>query len=255
MDPAPAQLLQGDVAVVTGGAQGNGAAIARGLAGHGASVAVLDLDRIGAERVSAEIIAAGGRSRAYVCDVADRDACVAVAALMERDLGPASVLVNNAGVIRRVLVDDDGLAEALDLHLRVNVVGSTLLVQALLNQLIRTGGRVVNVGSIASFISTVGGVSYAASKGAVLQLTKALASELAPHGIRVNGVAPGVMETPMTAVTRSDPAASGRFLAHTPLGRFGRPEELVGPVVFLASPMSSYVTGVMVPVDGGYLTV
>jgi NAD(P)-dependent dehydrogenase (short-subunit alcohol dehydrogenase family) len=255
MDHAPARMLDGDVAVVTGGAQGNGAAIARGLADHGAAVAVLDLDLAGAERVAGEIIATGGRAAAFACDVGDRAACLQVAAEVERQLGPASVLVNNAGVIRRVLLDDDGLADALDLHLRVNVVGSTLLVQALLDQLTRTEGRIVNVGSIASFISTVGGVSYAASKGAVLQLTKALASELAPRGIRVNGVAPGVMETPMTAVTRADPVASSRFLAHTPLGRFGRPEELVGPVVFLASPMSSYVTGVMVPVDGGYLTV
>jgi NAD(P)-dependent dehydrogenase (short-subunit alcohol dehydrogenase family) len=96
-------------------------------------------------------------------------------------------------------------------------------------------------------------VAYAASKGAILQMTKALAHDLAPQGIRVNAIAPGVIETPMTVATRNDPEAIGRFMAHTPLKRPGKPDELVGPVLFLASHMSSYVTGILLPVDGGYL--
>ena len=106
-----------------------------------------------------------------------------------------------------------------------------------------------------SFVGASKNVSYAASKGAVLQLTKALAAELAPDGIRVNGIAPGVISTPMTEVTRSTPESLARFMNHTPLGRVGEPDELIGPVLFLASKMSSYVTGVMLPIDGGYLAV
>jgi NAD(P)-dependent dehydrogenase (short-subunit alcohol dehydrogenase family) len=112
---------------------------------------------------------------------------------------------------------------------------------------------VVNLGSIASFVGYRNSASYAASKGGVIQLTKALACDLAPDGVRVNGIAPGVIATPMTEGTRANPEAMARFMGHTPLARVGQPEELVGPVLFLASHLSSYVTGVMLPVDGGYL--
>ena len=137
--------------------------------------------------------------------------------------------------------------------LRVNLGGVKTMVRALLPQLRKTRGRIVNLGSIMSISAGPGLGAYAASKGAVLQLTKALAHDLAPDGIRVNAIAPGVIATPMTTVTRENPQAIGRFMAHTPLGRVGEPEELVGPVLFLASDMSSYVTGALLPVDGGYL--
>ena len=137
--------------------------------------------------------------------------------------------------------------------LRVNTDGPMLMVRAFLAQLRETRGRVVNLCSIMSVSAGPGLAAYAASKGAVLQLTKALAHDLAPDGIRVNAIGPGVIETPMTEVTRGDPEAFGRFMSHTPLKRAGQPEELVGPVLFLASDMSSYVTGAFLPVDGGYL--
>jgi NAD(P)-dependent dehydrogenase (short-subunit alcohol dehydrogenase family) len=114
---------------------------------------------------------------------------------------------------------------------------------------------VINLGSIMSFVGARTSSSYAASRGAVLHLTKSLAAELAAEGIRVNGIAPGVIETPMTDVTRSNPEALESFMNHTPMGRVGQADELVGPVLFLASHMSNYVTGVMLPVDGGYLSV
>jgi len=135
----------------------------------------------------------------------------------------------------------------------VNSDGPMFLVRAFLDQLRQTKGRIVNLGSIMSVSAGPSLVAYAASKGAVLQMTMALAHDLAPDGIRVNAIAPGVIDTPMTEATRNNPDAIGRFMAHTPLQRTGKPEELVGPILFLASTMSSYVTGVLLPVDGGYL--
>lgn len=249
-------LLASEVAVVTGAAQGNGRAIALGLAKAGAAVAVADINGTGAQAVAAEIIAAGNKAFGAALDVSDASACVAFAASVESALGAAcSVLVNNAGIIRRVAIDDPDYDRHWLETLTVNVTGMKNMTRALLPQLRKTKGRIVNLGSINSFATGPRATTYTASKGAVLQFTRALAAELAPEGIRVNGIAPGVIDTPMTEATRNDPAAIGRFMAHTPMGRTGKPEELVGPVLFLASEMSSYVTGAMLPVDGGYLTV
>ncbi len=249
-------LLAGQVVVVTGAAQGNGRAIALGLARAGAAVAVADINGAGAQAVAAEIATTGSKAFGAALDVSDAKACAAFAAAAEAALGAAcSVLVNNAGIIRRVAIDDPDYDRHWLETLTVNVTGMKNVTRALLPQLRKTKGRIVNLGSINSFATRPRATTYTASKGAVLQFTRALAAELAPEGIRVNGIAPGVIDTPMTEATRSDPAAIGRFMAHTPMGRTGKPEELIGPVLFLASDMSSYVTGAMLPVDGGYLTV
>jgi NAD(P)-dependent dehydrogenase (short-subunit alcohol dehydrogenase family) len=248
------QGIQGRVAIVTGAAQGNGEAIAKGLAAQGAVVAVCDMQADAARRVAAEILAAGGQAASFTVDVTDRNACNALADTVRAHLGaPVGILINNAGIIRRTLPDDETFDADWDAVLAVNATGSVNMIRAVLEQLKETRGNIVNLASIMAVSANPGLVAYAASKGAVLQMTKAFAHDLAGDGIRVNAIAPGVIETPMTIATRENPEAIGRFMAHTPMRRPGKPEELVGPVLFLASDMSSYVTGALVPVDGGYL--
>ena len=248
-------LLEGQVAVVTGAAQGNGAAIARGLAASGGTIAILDINVRAADEVAETITAAGGKAAAFSTNVAERESCVAVAAAVETRLGTASILINNAGIIRRTPLEDPAFLDDVTAQIKVNVEGCFNMVMAFLPQLRRNKGRIVNLASIASFVAYNNVAGYAASKGAVKQMTKALAADLARDGIRVNAIAPGVIATPMTERTRANPEALGRFLAHTPMNRVGEPEELVGPVIFLSSDLSSYVTGVTLPVDGGYLAV
>ena len=246
-------LLEGRVAVVTGAGQGNGEAIARGLAREGAIVAVTDLSLESAERTAAAIRAAGGRAEAYRLDVADIAAGRALAGLVRDALGAVSILVNNAGICPRHGIDSPDLERLWDDAMAINLTGTLNVSRAFLDQIRATRGSIVNIASIASFVSTATSVSYPVSKAGVKALTQSMAHELARDGVRVNAIAPGTFATAMTEATRLDPARSERFLARIPMGRYGEPEELVGPVVFLASAMSSYVTGTTLVVDGGYL--
>ncbi|MCB1397686.1 MAG: SDR family oxidoreductase [Rhodobacter sp.] len=246
------QGIEGAVAVVTGAAQGNGKAIAIGLARAGARVAVCDVQTDAVNATAREI---GQQAVAIALDVTSRESCAAAARRVQDAFGaPAGILINNAGIIRRTAPDTDSFDADWDAVLSVNATGSMNMVRAFLPQLRATQGRIVNLASIMSVAANPGLVAYAASKGAVLQMTRALAHDLSPDGIRVNAIAPGVIETPMTVATRENPEAIGRFMAHTPMRRPGKPEELVGPVLFLVSQMSSYVTGALLPVDGGYLS-
>ena len=241
------------VAVITGATQGNGAAIARGLADAGFRVALADVQPDPLRGIHDEIVAAGVDVYSAILDVSDAAAARAFASDVLSALGPASVLINNAGIIARSPVDSPSYEDDWQRIFAVNANGPQIMVRAFLMQLEQTAGSVVNLGSIMSVTAGSGLSAYAASKGAVAQLTKALANELAPRGIRVNAILPGVIETPMPETTRRNPEAIGRFMTHTPMGRVGRPEELVGPVLFLASDAASYVTGALLPVDGGYL--
>ncbi|MGX1309485.1 NAD(P)-dependent dehydrogenase (short-subunit alcohol dehydrogenase family) [Amorphus suaedae] len=242
------------VAVVTGAGQGNGRAIALGLARQGAHVALCDINGQNALDVAAEIEALGVRAYAAAVDVSDKVACAGFADACRERLGEVEILVNNAGIIRRQPIAEADFDDGWDALFRVNVDGTRNMLKALLPQLRARRGRVVNLGSIMSVTAGAGISAYAATKGAILQFTKAMANELAADGIRVNAIAPGVIATPMTEATRANSAAIAKFMGHTPLGRVGEPDELVGPVLFLVSDMSSYVTGVLLPVDGGYLT-
>jgi NAD(P)-dependent dehydrogenase (short-subunit alcohol dehydrogenase family) len=245
--------IMGAVAVVTGAAQGNGRAIAEGLARAGAKVALCDLQKTQVDEAAAALRAEGFTAHGIAVDVTDPASVAQLALDVQATLGDTEILINNAGIIRRTPFSSPTFDADWAAVMAVNANGPMLMVRAFLGQLRSTKGRIVNLGSIMSVLGGPGLVAYAASKGAVLQLTKALAHDLSLDGIRVNAIAPGVIETPMTAATRNDPEAIGRFMMHTPMKRPGQPEELVGPVLFLASHMSTYVTGALLPVDGGYL--
>lgn len=247
--------LTGRLALVTGAGHGNGAAIAQGLAAAGAKVIVTDIDKEGARTIADAIVKAGGEARSYQLDVTDADACAKLAADIALLVGPIRILVNNAGIfLRGPLVAPDG-RERWEKPMEVNVQGPFNVTMAFMDQLKLTKGTIVNIASINSFVVGLGTGSYPVSKGALAQFTRALAAELAVDGIRVNALAPGLIETAMTEPTRADPKKLEAFLNHVPMKRAGQPEELAGPVVFLCSDAASYVTGAILAVDGGFLAV
>lgn len=249
------RMLADRTAIVTGGGQGNGAAIARGLARHGARVIVTDINEGTAAAVAEDIRRQGGVAESHRLDVVDADACARLAAQTQATLGDCSIVVNNAGICPRHTIDDPNLRKAWADVMDINVTGTLNVSVAYTPQLRRTRGAIINTASIASYLATGTSVGYSASKAAVRLLTQNLAQELAKDGVRVNALAPGPFVTAMTAPTRENPERSASFLSRIPLGRYGEPEELVGPVIFLASPMSSYITGATLVIDGGYLAV
>ncbi len=248
-------ILKGRLAFVTGAGQGNGRAIAMGLARAGARVVVTDINAEAVSETAAEICAFGGKSWAFPLDVCSADACAVLAKRVSDDIGKIDLLVNNAGIIIREGIDSPNAAANLERTLKVNVQGTFNVTHACLSQLRATRGTVVNIASIAAFSGIAGTIGYSPSKGAVKMLTQSLAAELAVDGVRVNAIAPGVISTPMTESTRQAPERLAKFMTRTPLARVGDPEELVGPVVFLSSDMASYITGVTLPVDGGFLAI
>jgi meso-butanediol dehydrogenase / (S,S)-butanediol dehydrogenase / diacetyl reductase len=249
-----ANAFQDRVVLVTGAGAGIGAAIARGFGRAGATVIATDLDGAAAAQVAADIVDAGGLAHAWPLDVCDAGQCEALAARIDATHGPVSVLVNNAGVLLREPFGSPQAMSAWRRTMEVNVQGTCNVTTAFLEQIKTTRGSIVNVASINAFVAPGASTAYSTSKGAIAQFTKALAVELAPCGVRVNAIAPGMILTAMTQSTTTDPAKSRAFLNHVPMGRSGDAEELVGPVLFLASSAASYMTGVVMPVDGGYLS-
>ena len=237
-------LLQGKLALITGGGSGIGEGIAKAFAENGARVIVADVNEAGAARVAAET---GGEY--YGLDVSNRAACDALAA----KVGPISVLVNNAGIIRRGKLESGTARQDWDATMAVNLDGPYNMVTAFLDQLKTTKGSVINIGSIQSFVALPNSAAYTTSKGGVRALTKALAIELSPQGVRVNAIGPGMIATPLNANARQNPDYMANFAQRIPLGRLGEPADIAGPAVFLASDLARYVTGVTLPVDGGFL--
>ena len=250
-----ARVLEGGLAFVTGGGRGNGRAIALGLAQAGAAVVVTDIDLALAEETANSIAKAGASTWAFQLDVSDSEACAAMSAKITAEIGAVSILINNAGVLLGGRIDEDGAQERWAKTRQINIDGPYNVATAFLGALKETKGCIVNVASIQSFVGGVGAVAYIASKGAVAQLTKALAVELARYDIRVNAVAPGLIDTAMTSTVKQNDKRMQGLLAHVPMRRIGRPEEVVGAIVFLASKDASYITGAILPIDGGYLAV
>jgi NAD(P)-dependent dehydrogenase (short-subunit alcohol dehydrogenase family) len=253
-------LLEHHIAVVTGSASGIGRAIAAGYAREGAQVILLDINADAAEEVAEEIRRAGGRASSYRLDVTRREDCVDVAKLIGEQVGQVSILVNNAGINRRNAFAGDASAVIKDWEdiISINLNGVFNVTHAFLEPLRASKGRIVNIASIQSFVHvrTPNSPAYTTSKHGVFGFTRALAAELGKHGVRVNAIGPGLIETPLNAAVRAnDPGLVKIFIDHTPLGRAGKPGDIVGPAIFLASDLSAYVTGSMVMADGGYRTV
>jgi len=254
MLPLPTPSLENHVAVVTGAGRGNGRGIARGLAALGANVVAADIDGPAAEETAEELRRAGASALAVRWDIADAASALAMREVLARAGLVVSVLVNNAGIEARGSAGESGYEQAWRRVIGVNLDGTMSATEALLPHLRARRGSLVNIVSVQALVGLQPHASaYAASKAAIAQYTRSLAIELAPEGVRVNAIAPGWFETDMTAGTRADPAKVGRALARVPMSRFGHPDELVGPVAFLVSGQSSYVTGIVMPVDGGLL--
>jgi len=243
--------LTGRAAVVTGAGRGLGRALALALAKAGTDVA--PVTRRPAPDLVADIERLGRRCVPLLADLANPEDVEAVIPEAVRAFGRVDILVNNAGVISRAPAVD---TTPEDWHrvLQVNLHAVFRLCQAAAREMLpRRRGKIINIASLASFEVGVLVSPYAASKGAVGQLTKALANEWAPHGINVNAIAPGYLTTEMTQALRDDPVRNAAILDRIPAGRWGRPEDLGGAVVFLASPASDYVHGHLLAVDGGWL--
>ena len=241
-----AGLLDGRLALVTGAGSGIGEGIARGFAAEGARVIVADVNEAGARRVAGEIGAAATAER---LDVTDRAAVDALAARV----GPISILVNNAGIIRRGKLEEANARADWDATLAVNLDGPFIVTTAFRAQLVATKGAVINIGAIQAFVALPNSAAYSTSKGGVRMLTKALAIELSPLGVRVNAIGPGMIATPLNAKARENPDYMKSFAGRIPLGRLGEPADIAGAAIFLASDLARYVTGVTLPVDGGFL--
>jgi 3-oxoacyl-[acyl-carrier protein] reductase len=253
-------LLHDHIAVVTGAGSGIGRAIAVGFAREGARVAAFDINSDSATDTAASIRAAGSLAEAFALDITDRAACDAMAATLSRVMGPASILVNNAGINRRTPFTGDPANVVKDWTdiMSVNLDGMFNITHAFLATLRQTKGRIVNIASVQSFahMRTPNSAAYTTAKHGVLGFTRALAAELGKDGVRVNAIGPGLIETPLNAQARANnPDIARLSVERTPLGRTGQPEDVVGPAIFLASDLASYVTGTIVMADGGYRTV
>ncbi|MBT8048931.1 MAG: SDR family oxidoreductase [Xanthomonadales bacterium] len=244
--------LTGQVAIITGGNGGIGRAIALGFAAAGAAVAVVGRNPEKNEAVLGELKATGRPAMAMALDISARDELESALGSIQDQLGPVDILVNNAGIASLSGGIMSEAAEDWDAVIETQLNAVFLLSKIAAASMIgRQAGKIINIGSMYSYFGSGLAPSYSAAKGAVIQLTKSMAVELAADNIQVNAIAPGWFETDMTAPIKDTPMEE-EIMMRTPAARWGRPEELVGAAVFLASHASDFVTGTTVRVDGGY---
>ena len=242
--------LDNKVALITGAASGLGAAIATALAEAGASVAVHGNRREASETATA----IGGNAFAFQADLSHTASPEALFNRVKEHFGHVDILINNAGTIHRDAAVDTTLSSWAQV-LQVNLTSVFQLSQLVARDLIsrQAPGKIVNIASLLSFQGGIRVPAYAASKGGVAQLTKALANEWAPNNIQVNAIAPGYFATSNTEALQADETRSRQILERIPAGRWGQPEDIAGAALFLASPASNYVTGTVITVDGGWM--
>lgn len=246
--------LTGQTALVTGAKRGIGLAICKSLADAGADIIGVSASLALQGSEAAAVVEATGRQfTARQCDFADRAATRAFAAEMAAR-SDISILVNNAGTVRRAPAAEHAEAD-WDHVLEVNASAPFILSQAIgRGMLERRSGKIVFVASVLSFQGGINVPGYASSKGAIVQLVRAFANEWAVHGVNVNGIAPGYIETDNTTPLRADPARVKSLMDRVPAGRWGASEEIAGPVAFLCSDIAAFVHGAILPVDGGWLS-
>ncbi len=247
--------LEGKAAIVTGGSKGIGRAIALAFAEAGASVALAARGQEDLDRAAKEAEAAGGRALPVVTDVSDPEAVQNLVDRTVEAFGTVDILVNNAGAAPFMSTVDQIRESGFEKYFRINFMGALYATKAVGQVMLPKGeGCVLNVASVAGFIASPGLSYYSTAKAALINLTKTVAREWASSGIRVNAVAPGWVETEMNEQARQFPEFFQGALASIPLGRWAKPEDIVGPVVFLCSPAAAFITGSVLVVDGGQTT-
>jgi len=243
-----------EVVLVTGAASGIGRALALGFAAAGARLVLVDRTADPLAATAQAMTTQGGIAPfVHTLDITDRAGCRALAARVKAEAGAVRHLINNAGTDGKADVGSEEADAVWDRVIDVNLNGLHNMIAAFVPQILETRGTILNVGSTISFLGKPRAVAYAASKAAVRNMTQSLAIELAPRGVRVNMLAPGVTESGLTAGLLANPEALRQFLTRIPMGRAARPEDMTGAVLFACSPHASYMTGSTIAVDGGWL--
>ncbi len=243
--------LKGTRALVTGSSQGIGFALARGLAAAGAQVVLNGRDTAKLAAAASELSETGASVRELSFDATDHEGVRSAVDNFEENVGPIEILINNAGMQHRTELQDFP-ADAFERLLQTNVASVFHVGQAVARHMIeRKSGKIINIASVQSALARPGIAPYTATKGAVTNLTKGMATDWAKYGLNCNAIAPGYFDTPLNAALVADPEFSAWLEKRTPAGRWGNVEELVGAAIFLASPASSFVNGHTLYVDGG----